>query len=114
MSFKEISPKINIDAIKMLGHLNSEQQEKKLQRDKELEAIRVEFYSKEISNLLQVNEEKKRNMSQAVGGAVGHNPLSIIIPCHRVVGTDGSMTGYAGGLEKKKALLTLEQAHLKK
>lgn len=69
---------------------------------------------KEISNLLQVNEEKKRNMSQAVGGAVGHNPFSIIIPCHRVVGTDGSMTGYAGGLENKKALLTLEQAHLKK
>ena len=43
MSFKEISPKINIDAIKMLGHLNSEQQEKKLQRDKELEAIRVRY-----------------------------------------------------------------------
>jgi methylated-DNA-[protein]-cysteine S-methyltransferase len=69
---------------------------------------------KEISNLLQINEEKKRNMSQAVGGAVGHNPLSIIIPCHRVVGTDGSLTGYAGGLEKKKTLLALEQVHFKK
>lgn len=46
--------------------------------------------------------------AQAVGGAVSHNPISIIIPCHRVVGTDGSLTGYAGGLEKKIALLTHE------
>ncbi len=46
--------------------------------------------------------------AQAVGGAVGHNPLSILIPCHRVVGADGSLTGYAGGMERKKALLTLE------
>ena len=46
--------------------------------------------------------------AQAVGGAVGHNPLSILIPCHRVVGADGSLTGYAGGIERKKALLTLE------
>lgn len=45
---------------------------------------------------------------QAVGGAVGHNPISIIIPCHRVVGADGSLTGYAGGLEKKIRLLELE------
>ena len=47
---------------------------------------------------------------QAVGGAVGHNPISIIIPCHRVLGADGSLTGYAGGLEKKRALLELEGA----
>ena len=46
--------------------------------------------------------------AQAIGGAVGHNPISIIIPCHRVVGADGSLTGYAGGLDKKIALLTLE------
>lgn len=46
--------------------------------------------------------------AQAVGGAVGHNPISIIIPCHRVVGTNGSLTGYAGGLDKKIQLLTLE------
>ena len=46
--------------------------------------------------------------AQAVGGAVGHNPISIIVPCHRVVGADGSLTGYAGGLEKKVNLLTLE------
>ena len=46
--------------------------------------------------------------SQAVGGAVGHNPISIIIPCHRVVGAAGSLTGYAGGLEKKVRLLQHE------
>ena len=46
--------------------------------------------------------------SQAVGGAVGHNPISIIIPCHRVVGTNGSLTGYAGGLDVKVKLLQLE------
>ncbi len=50
--------------------------------------------------------------AQAVGGAVGHNPISILIPCHRVVGANGSLTGYAGGLEKKKALLHIEQADL--
>ena len=48
--------------------------------------------------------------AQAVGGAVGRNPISIIIPCHRVVGADGGLTGYAGGLERKAALLALEKA----
>ncbi len=46
--------------------------------------------------------------AQAVGGAVGHNPISIIIPCHRVIGSNGSLTGYAGGIEKKRSLLELE------
>ena len=50
--------------------------------------------------------------AQAVGGAVGHNPISILIPCHRVVGTNGSLTGYAGGVEKKIRLLELEQADM--
>lgn len=47
--------------------------------------------------------------AQAVGGAVGHNKISIIIPCHRVVGSNGSLTGYAGGIDKKIALLKLEK-----
>ncbi len=47
--------------------------------------------------------------AQAVGSAVGRNPISILIPCHRVVGSDGSLTGYAGGLKRKLALLQLEQ-----
>jgi methylated-DNA-[protein]-cysteine S-methyltransferase len=51
----------------------------------------------------------KRMAAQAVGGAVGHNPISLIIPCHRVVGTNGSLTGYGGGLKRKKALLELER-----
>ena len=46
--------------------------------------------------------------AQAVGGAVGHNPISILIPCHRVVGSDGSLTGYAGGVANKQFLLELE------
>ena len=48
--------------------------------------------------------------AQAVGGAVGKNPISILIPCHRVMGADGTLTGYAGGIEKKAALLKLEKA----
>lgn len=48
--------------------------------------------------------------AQAVGGAVGHNPVSILIPCHRVVGSDGSLTGYAGGIERKMRLLAIERA----
>lgn len=48
--------------------------------------------------------------ARAVGGAVGHNPISIIIPCHRVLGSTGGLTGYAGGLDKKRALLKLEGA----
>lgn len=51
---------------------------------------------------------RKTMSAQAVGGAVGHNPISIIIPCHRVVGSNGSLTGYAGGIDKKIRLLKLE------
>lgn len=51
--------------------------------------------------------------AQAVGGAVGHNEVSIIIPCHRVVGVNGSLTGYAGGIDKKIALLKLEHTDMK-
>ena len=50
--------------------------------------------------------------AQAVGGAVGHNPISIIVPCHRVIGTDGSLTGYAGGMDRKILLLRHEAAVL--
>lgn len=50
--------------------------------------------------------------AQAVGGAVGHNPISIIIPCHRVIGADGSLTGYAGGIDKKIWLLAHEGVKL--
>ena len=53
-----------------------------------------------------------RMSAQAVGGAVGRNPISIIVPCHRVIGADGSLTGYAGGLGVKRQLLALEGIRL--
>lgn len=59
---------------------------------------------------------KRRGVSssaRAVGGAVGHNPISILIPCHRVIGADGSLTGYAGGPERKAFLLSLERGEQK-
>ncbi|MGN1001500.1 MAG: methylated-DNA--[protein]-cysteine S-methyltransferase [Oscillospiraceae bacterium] len=55
---------------------------------------------------------KEKMAAQAVGGAVGHNPISILIPCHRVVGADGSLTGYGGGIERKLWLLRHESADL--
>ena len=64
----------------------------------------------EIANIIAKQNGVEHMSAQAVGGAVGHNPISIIIPCHRVVGANGSLTGYAGGLEKKIALLKLEQS----
>ena len=53
-----------------------------------------------------------RNLARRVGNAVGRNPVSILVPCHRVVGASGSLTGYAGGLERKRFLLELERADL--
>lgn len=62
----------------------------------------------DIAKKMAVKMNKASMSSQAVGGAVGHNPISIIIPCHRVVGANGSLTGYAGGLDKKIKLLEHE------
>lgn len=64
----------------------------------------------EVSRQLAEKQGLARMSAQAVGGAVGHNEISIIIPCHRVVGTNGSLTGYAGGIDKKLKLLELERA----
>ena len=63
----------------------------------------------EIAERLAVEKGLKSMSAQAVGGAVGHNPISLIIPCHRVVGADGSLTGYAGGIDKKEKLLEMER-----
>ena len=62
----------------------------------------------EIAKILADRRGIKSMSAQAVGGAVGHNPISLIIPCHRVIGTNGALTGYAGGLEKKAWLLDME------
>lgn len=61
-----------------------------------------------IAKRIAADFGKEAMSAQAVGGAVGHNPISIIIPCHRVVGANGNLTGYAGGIDKKIQLLTLE------
>ena len=66
----------------------------------------------EIAKRLAKKRGIPRMSAQAVGGAVGHNEISIIVPCHRVVGTSGSLTGYAGGIDKKIKLLTLEKADI--
>ena len=66
----------------------------------------------EIAWQLSKKQGLERMSAQAVGGAVGHNEISIIIPCHRVVGTSGSLTGYAGGIGKKEKLLKLERADM--
>ena len=62
----------------------------------------------EIAAIIAARKSTGRMSAQAVGGAVGHNPIGIIIPCHRVIGTGGKLTGYAAGLDKKSALLALE------
>ena len=66
----------------------------------------------EIARQLSEKMGLSRMSAQAVGGAVGHNKIAIIIPCHRVVGTNGSLTGYAGGIDKKGKLLELEQTDM--
>lgn len=62
----------------------------------------------EISDQVAKTLNKKSMSAQAIGQAVGHNPISVIIPCHRVIGKMNELTGYAGGIDKKIALLTLE------
>ncbi len=62
----------------------------------------------EIAAEIAKRTGKPRMSAQAVGGAIGHNPVLILIPCHRVIGADGSLTGYAGGLNRKRTLLRLE------
>ena len=67
----------------------------------------------EIARQLAEKQGREKMSAQAVGGAVGHNEISVIIPCHRVVGTSGSLTGYAGGIDKKVKLLELERADMR-
>ena len=68
----------------------------------------------DIAKELAKQKGIKKMSAQAVGGAVGHNPISIIIPCHRVVGTNGSLTGYAGGIKRKIYLLEHEKVNMNK
>lgn len=68
----------------------------------------------EIARKIATSRRINRMSSQAVGGAVGHNPFTIIVPCHRVVGNNGNLTGYAGGIDKKIKLLTHEGLDMSK
>ncbi len=68
---------------------------------------------KEISEIIAKRRGLAHMSAQAIGGAVAHNPIMIILPCHRMVGANGSLTGYAGGIERKIALLKLENADMK-
>ena len=68
----------------------------------------------DIAKQIAKQQGVSKMSAQAIGGAVGHNPISIIVPCHRVVGKNGKLTGYAAGLNKKKKLLELEQANMVK
>ena len=68
----------------------------------------------ELARRLAREKGRETMSAQAVGGAVGHNPISLIIPCHRVIGAGGSLTGYAGGVDKKQALLALEHVDTRK
>ena len=67
----------------------------------------------EIAKRIAARKGLPHMSAQAIGGAVGHNRISIIVPCHRVVGVNGSLTGYAGGIEKKAKLLKLEKVSMK-
>ena len=67
----------------------------------------------EIAKQVAAKKGLPRMSAQAVGGAVGHNGISILVPCHRVVGANGSLTGYAGGIDKKIKLLQLEKADMR-
>ena len=69
---------------------------------------------KDIAERVAKQKNIKRISAQAVGGAVAHNAVSLIIPCHRVVGTDGKLTGYAGGIQRKIKLLEMEGADMSK
>ena len=68
----------------------------------------------EIARIMAKQSGIAKMSAQAVGGAVGHNPVSIIVPCHRVVGTNGNFTGYAGGIDKKISLLKNEKTDISK
>lgn len=66
----------------------------------------------EIAQQVAQRQGRPTMSPQAVGGAVGHNPIALVIPCHRVVGSDGGLTGYAGGIERKKRLLAMERTNV--
>ena len=102
--FQQKNPPIKDLPIKFSG---SEFQEKVWKHLLEIPYGRVVTY-KEMAKKVAQDLGKEKMSAQAVGGAVGKNPLSIIIPCHRVIGKDNNLTGYGGGIDKKIKLLEIE------
>lgn len=74
------------------------------------EVVTYGYIAKKVAEIMK----KEKMSAQAVGGAVGHNPISIVIPCHRVVGSGGSLTGYGGGIDRKISLLEFEGIDMNK
>ncbi|WEV54423.1 methylated-DNA--[protein]-cysteine S-methyltransferase [Leuconostocaceae bacterium ESL0723] len=83
-------------------------------RTKVIQALQQVSYGqtttyRQLSDQIQAGVSHPQNKARAVGGAVGHNPILLLVPCHRVIGQDGSLTGYSAGLTRKKWLLDFEQ-----
>lgn len=102
--FNNEKPRLDNIAIKLNGTTFRKQIWSLLKDIPYGEVVTYKYISKKIAKLQAIDTMS----AQAVGGAVGHNPLLIFIPCHRVIGTNGSLTGYAAGLEIKKFLLNFE------
>jgi methylated-DNA-[protein]-cysteine S-methyltransferase len=88
--------------------IEGEEQGKEEQSRRAAEGSNAHVAGEKQSGRTAEGQNRRVVAAQAVGGAVGHNPISIVIPCHRVLGSTGNLTGYAGGLDKKVALLDLE------
>lgn len=123
VSYGEIAERLNTKSAGFC-RINEDEPEIKNLRDESLEIKNSKKISSEAKNLetknLETKDLKTKNLGykkispRAVGGAVGHNHISIIIPCHRVIGADGKLTGYAGGIERKIKLLEIENAEFNK
>ena len=108
--FKQEKPEISELLLEPIGNKFRQEVWKILCKIPYGETITYGEIAKEIAKKMH----KKTMSAQAIGNAVGHNPISIIIPCHRVVGSNGNLTGYAGGIDKKIKLLTIENVDINK
>lgn len=97
-----------------IAKIIAERREMNLARAENVNKATDNHFLNDVENKFEPIKKHIKISAQAVGGAVGHNPISIIIPCHRVVGKDGNLVGYGGGLELKKKLLAHEGIDLSK
>jgi len=115
LSLKRIEDELNAYEQGELDHFTIAIEPEGTDFQKEIWQILMQIPYGETTTYGEISHKiaKRRNLltmsSQAVGQAVGHNPISIIVPCHRVIGKNGSLTGYAGGMDRKTALLALEK-----